>query len=102
MSKRKDILELLKKETLSAFEISDKTDCPIEFVRVYLGQFIKEKKIKITGTKDNHKVYGGAVDPITLLKQLYGIMIEYMKVAEQIPKEKLEIIDKIGGVVESE
>ena len=97
MSKRKDILELLKEETLSAFEISDKTNCPIEFVRVYLGQFIKEKKVMIFGTKNDHKIYG-SVDPKNLLKQLYDFMSNNCNI-KKIEESDITLLEKIKMVV---
>ena len=97
MNKRKEVLELLKKEELSAKEISEKTGYSIEIIRVYLNQFVKEKKAIIIGsTKGWHKKYRSIEDPVEFLKWLYNHMFENMRTKDEYDiREDLEAQNKL-------
>lgn len=100
MNKRKEILKLLKKEDLTAKELSGKTGISIEFVRVYLGQFIKEKKVIIIDpTKGWHKKYRTIKEPLELLKQLYDLMDSKMKYKKTPINEDVELVKDIEWVI---
>lgn len=101
MTKKENVLELLKKEELTSTEVSEKLDYPIEIVWVYLNQFLKEKKIEVVRKESRNNIYKAVQkeDPITLLKQLYRIMIEYMKPIKELENTKKEILKTIGGMI---
>lgn len=101
MNKRKEVLELLKKEDLMATEISEKTGIKIEIIRVYLGQFVKDKKaIIVDTTKGWHKKYR-AFEFEERLNWLYDIMRNKMKPKEKLTDElikELEIIERVLNI----
>ena len=100
MNKRKEVLELLKKEELTATEISEKTGIKIEIIRVYLSQFVKEKKVIIVDpTKGWHKKYRAIGEPIELLKLLYNIMDTKMKPVKPLDENEKEVLIEIMELI---
>ena len=100
MNKRKEIFELLKKEELTVKELSERTKIPIDFVRTYVSQFVKEKKVIIVDpTKGWHKKYRAIEGTLGLLKQLYNLMNSKMKYVETPVDKDVELIKQIEWVI---
>lgn len=104
MSKRNKILEILKMEELTAKELSEKTGISIKFVRVYLGQYIKDKKVIIVDpTKGWHKKYR-AIEFKEFVRVLYDIMTTKMIAKENttLTNEEIKNINIITRVLNIE
>jgi len=104
MSDKQKILDLLKESELTTLQIKEKLDLSIDIIRTNVWRLKHENKIKEIGRDGRFIIYVAVKkeDPIILLKQLNEIMIEYMKVIKKLPADKLEIIDKIGELIENE
>ncbi len=95
--KMNKIIELLLKEELTAEEISEKLNMTKKNVWIYLSNLKNDKRIIVVNDKRPYKYR--AVKPLELLKQLYGIMIEYMKPIKPLEDTKKEILKTIGGMI---
>jgi len=91
MTKKEDVLEILKKEELTSIEISDKTGYPKNIVWVYLNQLFNEKKIVVVRKEGRSNIYKAVVkeDPLVFLKFLNDFFkenIEYLMENNKIDK----------------
>lgn len=68
---------------------------------MYLNQLFNEKKIEVVRKEGRNNIYKAVQkeDSTNLLKQLYGIMIEYMKPIKPLEDTKKEILKTIGGMI---
>lgn len=102
MSKRNELLELLKVETLTTNEIVEKLGIPIEHVWTYISQFSRKGKVVKVGKKGRFNLYKAVEDnPIKLLKQLYNIMDKKMKpitLLDENEKKMLFIIEEVLNI----
>ena len=57
ISKRQELLALLKNNPLTADELTEKLEIPIKHVRIYISQFSKEGKIIKSGKKGRYNLY---------------------------------------------
>ena len=57
ISKRQELLALLKANPLTAKELVEQLEIPIEHVRTYISQFTEERKVIKSGKKDRYNLY---------------------------------------------
>ena len=57
ISKRQELLVLLKDNPLTAKELSEQLEIPIEHVRTYISQFSEEGKIIKSGKEGRYNLY---------------------------------------------
>lgn len=102
MTDKQKIWNLLKESELTTLQIKEKLDLSIDIIRTNVWRLKHENKIKEIGKDGKFKIYMAIIkeDPIILLKQLNKIMIEYMKVIKKLPADKLEILIKIGEMID--
>lgn len=89
--------------SLTTGDISKGTGIESTVVRVYVNRLKNRNKIKEVGRKGRSILYTRSESkPVDkkLLKELYETMLEYMIPKKKLPKEKLEIVDKIGEMFE--
>lgn len=102
ISKRNELLELLKVETLTTKEIVEKLKIPIEHVWTYISQFSRNGKVIKVGKQGRFNLYKAVEDnPIKLLKQLYNIMDKKMKpitLLDENEKKMLFIIEEVLNI----
>ncbi len=98
------ILNLIEKNPSTTEEISDKLEVPIKNMRSYLSNLKKDGRIEYDMIKkgDEFIRIWRSLSLKVILKQLYEIMIDFMKPAKQLPKEKLELVKKIEAMIENE
>lgn len=104
MTDKQKILDLLTQSELTTLQLQEKLDLSIDIIRTNVWRLRQENKIKEIGKNGKFKIYMAITkeDPIILLKQLNKIMIEYMKPIKRLPEDKLELIDRIGELIENE
>lgn len=99
-SKRQELLTLLKNNPLTAKELVEQLEIPIEHVRTYISQFSEQGKITKSGKKDRYNLYEVVeVNPIELLKQLHEIMENRMDFTEKPTESEQQIILKIEELI---
>ena len=57
VSKRNELLELLKDEPLTTKQMEEKLNIPVEHIWVYLSQFQKESKVEKVGKSGKFNLY---------------------------------------------
>ncbi len=111
ISKRQKLLVLLKDKELTAKEISEQLEIPIEYVRTYISQFPQIKKV---GKKGRYNLYRFVeAKPIEIddsgvmsnFKRLYEIMNIWLiskmtqKQISNIPENVLKELDNMEGIL---
>lgn len=100
-SKRQELLALLKDNPLTALELVEQLEIPIEHVRTYISQFSEQGKVMKSGKKGKYNLYEVVeVNPIELLKQLYVFMSDEKKCElGELDESDLDLMDAIKRVI---
>jgi len=100
ISKRNELLEQLRVETLTTNEIVEKLKIPIEHVWTYISQFSRNGKVIKVGKQGRFNLYKAVEDnPTKLLKQLHTIMNKRMDFIEKPSENEIETIKVIEEMI---